>query len=212
MTMTITESPLLRMARETPTDWWNDSCGPRDLASAIERGATGATSNPTIVLDVMRQDRERWWPRVREIAAANPAWSEVDIAWATAEEVACAGAAVLEPVFRAHAGRKGRQAIQVNPVLYRDADRMVEQAVRFASLAPNIQVKFPASTAGITAVEEGTARGVSTMATVSFTVPQAIAAAEAAERGLGRRAAAGEETEGVTPMVVLMIGRLDDWM
>ena len=50
------------------------------------------------------------------------------------------------------------------------------------------------------------------MATVSFTVAQAVAAAEAAERGLERRAAAGSDTGGLTPIVVLMIGRLDDWM
>jgi transaldolase len=45
------------MTRETPTDWWNDSCDVGELASAVERGATGATSNPSIVLEVMRNDR-----------------------------------------------------------------------------------------------------------------------------------------------------------
>src|SRR5450756_1547978 len=49
-------------------------------------------------------------------------------------------------------------------------------------------------------------------ATVSFTVAQAVAAAEAVERGLDRRAAAGGDVAGMTPMVVLMIGRLDDWL
>ncbi len=205
-------SPLLRMARETPTDWWNDSCDPADLASAIERGATGATSNPTIVLDVMRSNGARWWPRLRELAAANPSWSEEDLAWAAAGEVAAAGAAVLAPVFDAHAGLKGRQAIQVNPVNFRDADRMVEQAVGFAVLAPNFQVKFPATAAGIVAIEEATARGISINATVSFTVPQAIAAAEAVQRGLARRRAAGEDTATMSPNVTLMVGRLDDWM
>jgi transaldolase len=205
-------SPLLKMARDFGTDWWNDSCDPADLASAIERGATGATSNPTIVLDVMRANRDRWWPRVRELATANPAWTEVELAWATAEEVAAAGAAVLEPVFHAHGGRKGRQAIQTNPADYRNSGRMVEQAARFAGLAPNIVVKFPATRAGIAGIEEATSLGVTTMATVSFTVSQAVAAAEAAERGIARRAAAGEDVERMTPYVVLMIGRLDDWM
>ncbi len=26
MTGPVMDSPLLRMARETPTEWWNDSC------------------------------------------------------------------------------------------------------------------------------------------------------------------------------------------
>jgi transaldolase len=212
MTANTMESPLLRMARETPTDWWNDSCDVEDLASAVARGATGATSNPTIVLEVMRRNREYWWPRVREIAEADPTWSEVEIAWAVVEEMAARGATVLRPVFEVHGGRKGRQTVQTNPAHYRDAGRMVDQAVRFAGLAPNIQVKFPATEAGIVAVEEATALGVSTMATVSFTVAQAVAAADAGERGLRRREAAGDDVERVTPIVVLMIGRLDDWM
>jgi transaldolase len=212
MTATGAPSPLFRMTRETPTDWWNDSCDPAELASAVARGATGATSNPTIVLDVMRKDPATWWPWVRATAAANPTWSEVEIAWAAVERMATRGAAVLLPVFEAHGGRKGRQTVQTNPANYRDAAAMTEQAVRFAELAPNIQVKFPATAAGMAGIEESTFRGVNTMATVSFTVAQAIAAAEAAERGLERRAAAGQDASALTPIVVLMIGRLDDWM
>ena len=212
MIPTTADTPLLRMARETPTDWWNDSCDPAELASAVERGATGATSNPSIVLDVMRKHPATWWPWVRDTATANPTWSEVEIAWAAVDQMAARGAAVLHPVFEAHAGRKGRQTVQTNPALYRDAERMTQQAVHLAGLAPNIQVKFPATLAGMTAVEEATALGISTMATVSFTVAQALAAAEAGERGLRRREAAGESNERVTPIVVLMIGRLDDWM
>jgi transaldolase len=212
MTGTVMDSPLLRMARETPTEWWNDSCDVGELESAIERGATGATSNPTIVLEVMRKHSERWWPRVRELAARHPGWSEVELAWAIVDQMAIEGASVLHPLFEASGGRRGRQTVQTNPTLYRDAARMVEQAVHLAGLAPNIQVKFPATAAGITAVEEATFRGVNTMATVSFTVAQAVAAAEAAERGLERRAAAGLDVGRLVPIAVLMIGRLDDWM
>ncbi len=212
MTETGAESALLRMTRETPTDWWNDSCDVAELASAVERGATGATSNPSIVLEVMRKDRGYWVPRVRELAATVPTWSEVELAWAVVEEMAVRGAAVLQPVFEAHGGRKGRLSVQVNPANHRDASRMTEQAVRLAALAPNIQVKFPATAAGIAGIEEATARGVNTTATVAFTVSQAIAAAEAAERGLRRREADGEDVSTMDPIAVLMIGRLDDWM
>ncbi len=206
------ESPLLRMVQETPTDWWNDSCDVAEVAAAMERGATGATSNPAIVLEVLRQNRAYWVPRVRELAVANPTWSEADVAWGVADEMAMRGAEALRPVFDAQRGRAGRQTIQTNPADYRDAARMTAQAVHLAGLAPNIQVKFPATVAGVAAVEEATALGVSTMATVSFSVAQAVAAAEAAERGLDRRAAAGHDISAVVPIAVLMIGRLDDWM
>jgi transaldolase len=53
---TLVDGPLLRTTRDSATDLWNDSCDVDELAYAIERGATGATSNPTIVLDVLRRD------------------------------------------------------------------------------------------------------------------------------------------------------------
>ena len=65
---TTSTSPLAVMVRETPTDYWNDSCGVADLEYAVARGATGATSNPTIVLEVLRREQAHWLPRIREIA------------------------------------------------------------------------------------------------------------------------------------------------
>ena len=212
MVTTALDSPLLRMTRETPTQYWNDSCAVDELTYAVERGATGATSNPSIVLEVMKKEKEHWAPRVRELAAANPTWSEVDLTWAVVEEMAARGAGILQPVFERLDGRAGRLSVQTNPANHRNPVRMVEQAVRFAGLAPNIQVKFPATAAGIAAIEEATFRGVNVNATVSFTVPQALAAAEAVERGLDRRAAAGGDVASMAPIVTIMIGRLDDWM
>src|SRR5450755_1790416 len=76
MTMTMVESPLLRMAQTTPTQYWNDSCATAELTYAVERGAIGATSNPSIVLEVTKKEGDFWAPRVRELADANPTWSE----------------------------------------------------------------------------------------------------------------------------------------
>ncbi|HYM82619.1 MAG TPA: transaldolase family protein [Candidatus Dormibacteraeota bacterium] len=210
--MTAVDSPLLRMTERTPTQYWNDSCAVEELEHAVARGATGATSNPSIVLEVMRKEAAVWVPRVHELADANRTWSEVELTWAVIEEMAVRGAAVLMPVFERRNGLAGRLSLQTNPANHRDPARMVEQGVRFAALAPNMQVKFPATAAGIEAIEEATARGVNINATVSFTVPQAIAAAEAVERGLARRAAAGGDTSSMSPIVTIMIGRLDDWM
>jgi transaldolase len=206
------ESPLLRMVRETPTDYWNDSCATSELEYAVARGATGATSNPTIVLEVLKKEQSRWLPRIRQLAVENPAWSEVELTWALVEEMAVRGAAILEPVFRAEGERKGRLSIQTNPANYRNPERMLEQGLGFARLAPNIQVKFPATSAGLEAIERATAAGVNINATVSFTVPQALAVGEAVERGLDTAAAAGIDISRMSPVCTVMIGRLDDWM
>jgi transaldolase len=212
MTAVAVDSPLLRMTLDTPTDYWNDSCAVDEVAYAVERGATGATSNPVIVGEVMRKERARWVPRVRQIAEEQPTWSEVEVTWAIIEEMGVAGAAILEPVFAREDGRKGRLSLQTNPANHRDAERMVEQAVRFSRLVPNIQVKFPTTAAGLAAIEEATARGVVINATVAFTVAQAIAVGAAVERGLRRLEALGGDTSRFSPVCSLMIGRLDDWV
>ena len=208
MIMTAVDSPLRRMVDATPTDYWNDSCASAEVEYAVERGATGATSNPVIVGEVMKKEREHWVPRVRELIAANPASSETELTWALIEEMGVRGAALLRPVFDAEGGRKGRLSLQTNPADYRSAERMVEQAVHFSSLAPNIQVKFPCTAAGLTAVEEATARGVVPNVTVVFTVAQCLAAADAVERGLRRYEEAGGDTSRFDPVCSLMIGRL----
>ncbi len=122
------------------------------------------------------------------------------------------GAEILLPVFEREGQKKGRLSIQTNPKFYRDAARITEQALRFASLAPNMQVKVPATKAGIQAAEDLTAAGVTINATVCFTVPQALAVAEAVERGLERREADGNDVSLMSPVVTMMVGRLDDWI
>jgi transaldolase len=89
---------------------------------------------------------------------------------------------------------------------------MLEQAIHFSRLAPNMIVKIAATHAGIPAMEEATYRGISINATVSFTLPQAIAVAEAVERGLKRREAEGLDISTMGPVCTLMVGRLDDWL
>jgi hypothetical protein len=84
---------------------------------------------------------------------------------------------------------------------------MLEQGRRFDALGPNTQVKFPATVAGLAAIEEATFLGISINATVSFTVAQALAVGQAVDRGLTRRAAAGFDVSNITPVCTLMIGQ-----
>lgn len=204
--------PPLHQTALTATDYWNDSCSIEELTYAIERGAVGATSNPTIVGEVLGKEMPLWRERIGEIIASHPASTEDEVAWQLIEEMAVRGSELLLPVFEREGGLKGRLSIQTNPKLYRDSQRLVEQGMRFAGLAPNMQVKIPATRAGIDAIEEVTAAGVSINATVCFTVPQAIAVAEAVERGLARRSEAGEDISGMSPVCTIMLGRLDDWI
>ncbi len=212
MTETLAASPLARTVADTPTDIWNDSCAVDELEYAIAFGAVGATANPTIVHDVWKKDPAHWRARVRTIAAAHPARTEIELAWAIVEEMSLTGAKLLEPTFVRHGGRKGRLSMQTDPTLWRTPDRMLDQGVHFAGLAPNIIVKFPATSVGIEVMEEATYRGVNVNCTVSFSVAQAVAAGEAVERGLRRREADGLSVGDMGPVITIMMGRLEDWL
>jgi transaldolase len=213
MNTTTTETPLHLMTRTTPTVLWNDSCSLSELGQSIERnGAVGATCNPVIVLSVLKKEWGLWENRIAQLIREMPAAADSDIAWRVVEEMSAKAAALLAPVFEKEKGKNGRLSIQTHPGLYRNAAAIVEQAVRFNELAPNVIVKIPATRAGMDAVEEATWRGISINATVSFTLPQAIAVAEAVERGLKRREAEKKDISRMGPVCTLMVGRLDDWL
>jgi transaldolase len=161
---------------------------------------------------VLKKEASRWMERIGQLVRERPTAGDREIAWALVEEMSQRAAELLVPTFAQHTGKSGRLSIQTDPSLYRDAQAMVEQALRFHALMPNMIVKIPATSAGIQAMEEATYRGVSVNATVSFTVPQAIAVAEAVERGFRRRQDKGQDVTRMGPVCTLMVGRLDDWL
>ena len=208
----LADSPLGRTISTTATDIWNDSCSVPELEYAVSYGAVGATANPTIVVDVWKADPAYWRDRVRAIAKERPDSTEIDLAWAIVEEMSLRAAPLLMPAHQASGGRQGRLSMQTDPTLFRSFDRMLAQGEHFASLAPNIIVKFPATAVGVKVMEEATYRGVNVNATVSFTVAQAVAAGEAVERGLKRREAEGLRVDDMGPVITVMMGRLEDWL
>ena len=208
----IYKSSLHKMTQTTPTILWNDSCSIEELTYSIGHGALGATCTPVIVCNVLKQEWSIWKERIPQIIRENPTATEDEVAWKLIEEMSVKAAALLKPIFDREKGKNGRLSIQTDPRFYRDAKRIVLQAVRFSELAPNMIVKIPVTKAGVEAIEEATYRGISINATVSFTIPQAIAVAESVERGLIRREKEGKDISTMGPVCTLMVGRLDDWL
>jgi len=194
------------------TDIWMDSCGEEELEYGLERGIVGATSNPIIVGAVIKNELAMWEGRIKELIVEMADADEDEIAWELIHEIGRLRAQKLLPLFNEHQGLKGRMSIQTNAKYYRSAKKMVAQAMVLNGLAENMQIKMPAGKAGIAAMEEVTYLGGSINATVSFTVAQAVAVAEAVERGMKRRADEGLSNESLAPVCTIMIGRTDDWM
>jgi transaldolase len=206
------KSLLHQMTQTTPTCLWNDSATESELKYSLEHGGVGATCNPVIVLDALKQEAAQWNPRIVELRKEMPTATEDEIGWRLVEEISAKRSELLLPIFHRDNGRNGRLSIQTDPHFYADARSLVAQAMKFNALAPNMLVKIPATAAGIEAIEEVTYQGVSINATVSFTVAQSIAVAEAVERGLNRREAEGKSIASFGSVCTIMVGRLDDWL
>jgi transaldolase len=201
---TITNLSNIQRTIRLGTDFWNDSCALDELAEAVREGAVGATSNPVIVGQAVESGHDVWFPVLDRLLDEMPQATETEVAWALIERVGREAAALLHPVYRDTGGKKGYLSMQVNPQFYRCAGRMVEHAVELASVAPNVAIKLPATAPGIEAITELTRRGIRINATVCFTVAQAVACAEAVERGATRA------PDTLLPTVTIMIGRVDD--
>ncbi|MBV9626315.1 MAG: transaldolase family protein [Acidobacteria bacterium] len=200
------------MTQSTPTCLWNDSASIQELTYSMEHGATGATCNPVIVLGVLKKEMSQWKDRIHSLISERSKATEHEISWQLVREISIKGAALLKPLFEAHHGKNGRLSIQTDPRLFRDTGAIVEQAMEFSRLAPNMIVKIPVTQAGIPAIEQATYCGISINATVCFSLPQCIAVAEAVERGLERREREGKDIDSMGPVCTIMVGRLDDWL
>ena len=191
----------------TPTRWWHDSGNPDEIELAIQRGATGVTTNPVLTFRSFQSQPEFWNPKV---VALGDDFEPEARAEALLKLVATYAAEKVRPVYERTNGADGYALGQLNPTRAGDAEGMLAQARRVHSWAENIAVKLPATAAGIEVIEHLAEEGIPICATINVSVSQAIAVAEAYARGKQKALAAG-----VKPplcIVVQQVGRLDDYL
>lgn len=202
----------LDQMRALGADWWNDSCDLNQLAEAVSKGATGATSNPVIVEAAVNANKETWLPVIQKLSRDFPQDSIPEIAWKLIAHIGRQAAEILLPVYEQTQGEKGYLSLQVNPKNHLDSDKMFHQAVELAGIAPNIAIKLPTTESGLATAERLVGKGIPVNTTVSFSVSQAIAAAEAIERGLNAFERDGGDVSKVHPYVTIMVGRVGDFL
>ena len=194
-------------ATQTPAKYWHDSAIRAEQLEAFGNGAVGMTTNPFLIQSTLNADRAFWAERLeklpKDLKGDEKAMELIRLVTGYYLEEA-------RPIFDKGVEGEGYICAQTSPLHCGDDEFMVEQVKYYGTWAPNLTIKVPATKAGITAYEEGVALGYNMAATVSFTVPQVIAVAEAAERGKKRAEAAGIKP-GLT-CAVIMAGRLDDYL
>jgi transaldolase len=204
----VNQTYLNWVLENTKTKWWHDSAAMAELDLGLERGCVGVTTNPFLSNIAVRSHREQWASEIEDVLSRKlPAEQQAEALMHIA--VTKCAAKVL-PEYERSSGTSGFVCAQVNPVRAGDRDCMFGMARRFHQWAPNIAVKLPATAAGLDVLEDCAAEGITTAATVSFTVPQVIAIAERHRAGAARA-----KRNGIEPgkcFAVIMIGRLDDYL
>ena len=195
------------LARETASVYWHDSAIVEELDEAIGNGAVGMTTNPFLIASTLKARPDFWRERLEGVPgdvqgdARAEEWIAQVTGWLAKNKLAA---------LRGSGKYAGYVCAQTNPCKPGDTVGMIETARHYASTAKNIVVKFPATRGGLEAIEACATEGINVAATVSFTVPQVLAMAEAYQRGRDRAVQNGVEP-GIG-IAVLMVGRLDDYL
>jgi transaldolase len=195
-------SPLQSII-QAGTKLWLDSVDPDLVKQNRALGATGATSNPIIVSDLVKTGR---YDCLLAELMSGEKLSDDDVAWTLTDRVVKSAQEVFRPVWEETRGDDGYVSFELEPLLEDEAKplphdervkRYIELGTKWSGVSDsepgrpgpgaNRMIKVPATQAGLDALEELAARGVSINVTLVFSMRQYQAARDAIWRGAQRR-------------------------
>ncbi|MCC6494563.1 MAG: transaldolase [Pirellulales bacterium] len=183
-------SPLASII-QAGTKLWLDSVDPELVAANYALGATGATSNPIIISDLIKTGR--YDAQLAELM--NDGLSDRDVAWGVTDRIVAAAQEVFRPVWDNTRGNDGYVSFELDPLLEDPAGTLsqaertaqyIELGQQWSADQANRMIKVPATPAGIDALEELAAHGVPINVTLVFSMRQYVAARDAVWRGAQR--------------------------
>jgi len=118
---------------------------------------------------------------------------------------------VLRPVHQATDGVDGRVSIEVDPRIAHETERTVAEARALWWLVdrPNLFIKIPATEAGLPAISQCLAEGISVNVTLIFGLDRYRQVIEAFQEGVERARAAGHDITGLGSVASFFVSRVD---
>ena len=118
---------------------------------------------------------------------------------------------LLNDTYERSGGESGYVSLEVSPKLSHDANGTVEAGIRLARAVnrPNLLIKVPATTAGLTAIEALIARGISVNVTLMFSLKHVQEVANAYTAGIQKLLDSGGDARGVMSVASLFLSRID---
>ena len=144
----------------------------------------GVTTNPPLSLNVIKTHERLMARMVDDLIEKNPSLDKEGLFWLTYKEIVRRGAEMYLGVFKQSQYRYGYLSGQVDPRVLTNQEKMISQALELASLSPNVMIKVPGTKEGYEVIKILTSKGISTNNTLTFVLPQLMAAAKAVKEGL----------------------------
>jgi transaldolase len=171
-------------------------------------GVVGVTTNPTIFAKAIGSGAG-YEDQVHDLAPRGTAVGEA-VRLLTACDVRSA-CDVLQPTAARTGGRDGRVSIEVDPRIAQDGARTAAEARGLWWLVdrPNLFIKIPATLAGLPAITETLAAGISVNVTLIFSVERYRVVLQAFLKGLEQRLASGSSVERLESVASFFVSRID---
>jgi len=173
-----------------------------------EDGLRGMTSNPSIFEKAIVESHE-YAEDIRTLALEGKG---VNAIYETLSQRDVQSAAdEFRSLYDKTDGQDGYVSLEVNPHLAHDTKGTVEKARRLWKTLdrPNVFIKVPATTEGLSAIQELISEGINVNVTLLFGLPRYRHVAEASLAGLAARAACGKPVKHVASVASFFVSRID---
>lgn len=206
-------SPLAQLAANGVSIWLDDLSRTRIQSGALadlisSRSVSGVTTNPTIFAGSIGKG-DGYQEQVAELAKAGASAQEA-IFEITTRDVADA-CDIFKAVYETSNGFDGRVSIEVEPGLANDTAGTVVQAKELFDKVnrENVMIKIPATKAGLAAITEVIAAGISVNVTLIFSLERYREVIEAYQAGIALAKAAGKDLSKIHSVASFFVSRVD---
>ena len=173
-----------------------------------ESGVRGMTSNPSI-FDSAISSGSSYDAQIEELKPKNLSTDQLF------EELAlkdiAEAADILLPIYNESAGEDGFISIEVSPLLARDTQGTIDEAIRLNDRLsrPNIMIKIPGTTESLPAVKACLEQGININITLLFSVDNYVEVANTYCEALRARVAKNQPVDKIRSVASFFVSRVD---
>jgi transaldolase len=181
-----------------------------ELASMVQEGLLGVTSNPTI-FDKAISGSSDYDGQIAGLVRTRRDISTAEMIQTLMVRDIQTATDILLPVYERTHGADGYVSIEVTPSKARDTRATIEEVRHLWKWInrPNLMIKIPATDEGLVAIEQAISEGVNINVTLIFAVERYVQVAEAYIAGLERRVREGKPVERVASVASVFVSRID---